>query len=68
MLRDPKAYPSPETFNPDRYLKDGKFNPEVQDPATIAFGFGRRYAVHAQTSVVIPMPHLVILAFVQDGI
>lgn len=40
-------YPNPETFNPERYLKvaaDGSVSrdPDVRDPRTIAFGFGRR--------------------------
>ncbi len=30
------------TFNPDRFMKDGEINPEVRDPATAAFGYGRR--------------------------
>ena len=42
MLRDPEDYPEPERFFPERYIKDGKINPEVRDPSTIAFGFGRR--------------------------
>lgn len=42
MLHDEQAYPEPHTFNPDRYLKDGKINPDVQDPTTACFGFGRR--------------------------
>ena len=29
-------------FNPDRFLKGGKLDPDVQDPTVAAFGFGRR--------------------------
>lgn len=43
MLRDPEDYPDPENFNPDRFIKDGRIDPDVRDPGTIAFGFGRRY-------------------------
>ncbi|KAJ3476484.1 hypothetical protein NLI96_g11119 [Meripilus lineatus] len=42
MLRDPEVYPSPEIFNPDRFLKDGALNPAIRDPRSVAFGFGRR--------------------------
>ncbi|KAI0754704.1 cytochrome P450 [Daedaleopsis nitida] len=42
MARDESAYQDADTFNPDRFMKDGKFNPEVRDPYTFAFGFGRR--------------------------
>ena len=40
--RDPAVYPDPETFNPERWLKDGRLNPDVRDSETIAFGYGRR--------------------------
>ncbi|KAB5590262.1 Cytochrome P450 family protein [Ceratobasidium theobromae] len=38
MLHDPERYPNPETFWPERYSGE-KPSP---DPATFAFGFGRR--------------------------
>jgi len=42
MLHDPIDYPSPEIFNPSRFLTaSGQLNPEVRDP-NAAFGFGRR--------------------------
>ncbi|KAK7692396.1 hypothetical protein QCA50_004021 [Cerrena zonata] len=42
MLHDPDDYPDPERFNPGRFLKDGRINPDVRDPLQLAFGFGRR--------------------------
>ncbi|TCD67111.1 hypothetical protein EIP91_000574 [Steccherinum ochraceum] len=42
MLHNEVDYPNPGKFDPDRFLKDGKINPDVRDPSTIAFGFGRR--------------------------
>jgi hypothetical protein len=33
-------------YQPERYLKDGKLNPDVRDPDCAAFGFGRR-SVHS---------------------
>lgn len=42
VLRDPKTYPDPEAFNPDRFLKDGKINPLVFNPELRVFGAGRR--------------------------
>ncbi len=40
--RDPNVYPDPETFKPERWLKNGRLNPDVRDSETIAFGYGRR--------------------------
>ncbi|KAG5644264.1 hypothetical protein DXG03_008749 [Asterophora parasitica] len=42
MLHDEKEYPDPFTFNPDRFMKDGKLNGDTRDPSPVAFGFGRR--------------------------
>ena len=43
MLRDEEVYPDPNTFNPDRFIKDGVLNREIRDPRDIVFGFGRRF-------------------------
>ncbi|EMD38834.1 hypothetical protein CERSUDRAFT_63783 [Gelatoporia subvermispora B] len=42
ILHDPEMYPDPEAFKPERYLKDGRVNPAILDPTTVAFGTGRR--------------------------
>ncbi|KAG6846974.1 hypothetical protein H0H93_010785 [Arthromyces matolae] len=42
MLHDETVYPQPFEFNPERFLKDGKLDPDVKDPDHAAFGFGRR--------------------------
>ncbi|KZP26041.1 cytochrome P450 [Athelia psychrophila] len=42
ILNDPTVYPDPSVFNPERFLKDGKIDPEVQDPQLAVFGYGRR--------------------------
>ena len=42
ISRDPKLYPDPETFNPDRFLKDGEINPLIFNPEDRVFGSGRR--------------------------
>ncbi|KAF9645995.1 cytochrome P450 [Thelephora ganbajun] len=42
VLRNPKMFPEPEKFDPERYLKDGKIDPSVFEPERRVFGSGRR--------------------------
>ena len=42
MSRDPDAYPDPDAFKPERFLKDGVLDPNVRDPLKFQLGFGRR--------------------------
>ncbi|KAH0828605.1 cytochrome P450 [Lanmaoa asiatica] len=43
ILHDKQNYPEPMDFIPERFLNaDGTENEEVLDPATAAFGYGRR--------------------------
>jgi hypothetical protein len=37
-----EVYPNPETFDPERFLKDGSLDKSVCDPTNFTFGFGRR--------------------------
>ena len=41
-MKDPAVYENPDEFRPDRFIRDGKLDQDVLDPATIAFGSGRR--------------------------
>ena len=45
ILHDPKSFCNPMEYQPERYLKDGKLNPDVMDPASVAFGYGRRSVI-----------------------
>ena len=42
-MHDPEVFNDPMVFRPERYLKDGKLNPDVRDPDSTVFGFGRRW-------------------------
>lgn len=45
MLRDESLYPDPDTFNPDRFITEGKIDETVQNPRDMFFGFGKRFAI-----------------------
>ncbi|EMD33937.1 hypothetical protein CERSUDRAFT_141279 [Gelatoporia subvermispora B] len=42
VLHDDTMYPNPSTFDPERFIQDGKLSLKILDPADAAFGFGRR--------------------------
>ena len=42
MMHDSEVFNEPMVFQPERYLKDGELNPDVKDPDSVVFGFGRR--------------------------
>ncbi len=41
-MHDEAEYPEPDRFLPERFLKDGKLNPDIRDPSDFIFGYGRR--------------------------
>ena len=43
MLYNEDDYPDPSAFKPERFIKDGQLDPNIRDPSTVAFGFGRRW-------------------------
>jgi len=40
---DETVYPAPHKYDPERFLKDGKFDRSVKGPEYRVFGTGRRY-------------------------
>ena len=48
-------------YQPERYLKDGKLNSEVLDPASVAFGYGRRSVMDLtyfrDVDLIVDLPH-----------
>jgi cytochrome P450 len=53
MTRDEEVYPDPESFKPERFIKNGGLNKAIRDPRDIIFGFGRRYVLLRFTVLII---------------
>ena len=41
-MHDPKKYPNPQVFFPDRFFENSGTLSKNNDPSEIIFGFGRR--------------------------
>ena len=71
ILHDPEIYKDPLVYSPDRFLKDGKIDPTVRDPAVAAFGFGRRICPGrflAENSLFILICHILTVYNIQPGL
>lgn len=42
LMHDEEVYPNAMTFDPERWLLEGKINESVQDPRIAIYGYGRR--------------------------
>ena len=54
ILHDPKTFKDPMKYQPERYLKDGKLDPDMLNPDSVGFGYGRRSAadpIHSGTYI-----------------
>ncbi len=52
-MHDPEVYEDPHVFRPERFIRDGKLDPGPLDPASFAFGYGRRYVAPSRTKQVV---------------
>lgn len=70
IMRDPKVYPYPDEFRPDRFLTpDGQLDPSIKDTELAVFGFGRRFeSVFCDMIDADAMARTFLLEYVQGGI
>ena len=45
MLHNVDDYDDPESFKPDRFIRDGALNRDIPDPMAAFYGFGRRWVL-----------------------
>ena len=50
-MHDSETYEDPDVFRPERFMRDGKLDPNTRDPVPFVFGFGRR---HVATRTAVP--------------
>ena len=43
------VFPQPQTYDPERFLKNGRLDTSVMDPEQRVFGSGRRYVLDTIT-------------------
>ncbi|KAH9924330.1 cytochrome P450 [Epithele typhae] len=69
ILHDPAVFEDPETFKPERFMKDGKLDPAVKDLTAVAFGLGRRRPLDADGKPIPFDPELTegLLVFFKDS-
>ncbi|KAH9911824.1 O-methylsterigmatocystin oxidoreductase [Epithele typhae] len=61
-MHDPNTYHEPASFVPERFLRDGKLDPEVRNPTDFVFGFGRRICPgrhYAESDIFLTMAHII---------
>ncbi|KAH9927187.1 cytochrome P450 [Epithele typhae] len=61
-MYDPNVYHHPEAFIPERFLRDGKIDPDVRNPKDYVFGFGRRICPgrhYAENALLLTISHLI---------
>ncbi|PIL29259.1 cytochrome P450 [Ganoderma sinense ZZ0214-1] len=58
IARDPDVYDNPDAFIPERFLTaEGELDPDVRDPATFSFGYGRRLMAAGNRARICPGRH-----------